>query len=118
MRVHIHLLSVPCYDLYLFIVICIFPADTLTSDLIVNAEFNVRSKPDCGGTAYENQNRSWFYFSIFGGEASRVCKINVVNMNKQAKLYTQGMQPVMRVGEGPSAKWERIREPVTHFVII
>lgn len=92
-----------------------FVPDTLASDNIVTAEFNVRTRPDCGGTVYENQNRSWFYFSIHGGDPSRVCKINVVNMNKQAKLYTQGMQPVVRIGEAP-AKWERMRESPTHFV--
>lgn len=96
----------------------IFPfPDTLANDGI-NVEFNVRAKPDCGGTVYENQNRSWFYFSIHGGLPSRACKINVVNMNKQSKLYTQGMQPVMRVGDGPNAKWERLREPLTHVVSI
>lgn len=107
--------------------------DILPSENIVNVEFNVWTRPDCGGTEYENLNRSWFLFSIHGklirglgrqystkydsfagGEAHKVCKIHVVNLNKQAKLFSQGMHPVMRVGEtGP---FERMKESPTFFV--
>lgn len=36
-----------------------------------------------------------------------MCKLNIVNMNKQAKLFSQGMHPVIRVGD--TGKWERIK---------
>lgn len=29
-------------------------------------EFNIWTKPDCYGTPYENQNRTWFYFGVKG----------------------------------------------------
>lgn len=35
-------------------------------------------------------------------------------MNKQAKLYTHGMQPVFRVGE--KGKWERVKDKTVHCV--
>lgn len=38
-------------------------------------------------------------------------KLNLVNLNKQAKLFSQGMHPVMRVG--PNGKWERTKEKPT-----
>ncbi|KAG2468604.1 CBPC5 protein, partial [Polypterus senegalus] len=56
-------------------------------------EFNVWNKPDCAETEFENGNRSWFYFSVRGGTPGKLIKINVMNMNKQSKLYSQGMAP-------------------------
>lgn len=45
---------------------------------------------------------------------NKVCKINVVNLNKQAKLFSQGMHPVTRIGDtGP---FERMKESPTFFV--
>ncbi|WAR24219.1 CBPC5-like protein [Mya arenaria] len=52
-------------------------------------EFNVWTKPDCAGTEFENGNRSWFYFGIRGWNPGRLIKINIVNMNRQGKLYSQ-----------------------------
>ncbi|XP_063156044.1 cytosolic carboxypeptidase-like protein 5 isoform X5 [Candoia aspera] len=72
-------------------------------------EFNVWTKPDCGDTEYENGNRSWFYFSVRGGMPGKLIKIHIVNMNKQTKLYSQGMTPLVKtVPIRP--RWERIRE--------
>ncbi|XP_055322392.1 cytosolic carboxypeptidase-like protein 5 isoform X2 [Sitodiplosis mosellana] len=73
----------------------------------VAVELNLWTKPDCAGTEYENLNRSWFFFSIQGGEPNKVCKLNIVNLNKQSKLFSQGMHPVIRVGE--TGKWERTK---------
>ncbi|XP_054845280.1 cytosolic carboxypeptidase-like protein 5 isoform X2 [Eublepharis macularius] len=72
-------------------------------------EFNVWTKPDCADTEYENGNRSWFYFSVKGGMPGKMIKIHIVNMNKQTKLYSQGMAPLVKtVPIRP--RWERIRE--------
>lgn len=38
-------------------------------------------------------------------------KLNLVNLNKQAKLFSQGMHPVMR--HGATGKWERTKEKPT-----
>lgn len=29
-----------------------------------NYEFNIWTKPDCSGTEFVNNNRSWFYFGV------------------------------------------------------
>ncbi|XP_058020663.1 cytosolic carboxypeptidase-like protein 5 isoform X3 [Ahaetulla prasina] len=72
-------------------------------------EFNVWTKPDCGDTEYENGNRSWFYFSVRGGIPGKLIKIHIVNMNKQTKLYSQGMTPLVKTVP-IKPRWERIRE--------
>ncbi|XP_070591063.1 cytosolic carboxypeptidase-like protein 5 isoform X8 [Erythrolamprus reginae] len=72
-------------------------------------EFNVWTKPDCGDTEYENGNRSWFYFSVRGGMPGKLIKIHIVNMNKQTKLYSQGMTPLVKTVP-IKPRWERIRE--------
>lgn len=33
---------------------------------VIDAEFNIWTKPDCFGTEYENANRTWFYFGMKG----------------------------------------------------
>ncbi|XP_062979748.1 cytosolic carboxypeptidase-like protein 5 isoform X2 [Elgaria multicarinata webbii] len=72
-------------------------------------EFNVWTKPDCGDTEYENGNRSWFYFSVKGGVPGKLVKIHIVNMNKQTKLYSQGMAPLVKTVPA-RPRWERVRE--------
>ncbi|XP_006880663.1 PREDICTED: cytosolic carboxypeptidase-like protein 5 [Elephantulus edwardii] len=75
-------------------------------------EFNVWTRPDCAETEFENGNRSWFYFSVRGGIPGKLIKINIMNMNKQSKLYSQGMAPFVRtVPTRP--RWERIRDRPT-----
>lgn len=80
----------------------------------VHAEFNLWTRPDCHGTAFENSNRTWFYFSIRGGEKNQVVKLNVMNLNKQAKLFSQGMHPVVK--NGSNAKWERMKEKPSFYL--
>ncbi|XP_027007474.2 cytosolic carboxypeptidase-like protein 5 isoform X3 [Tachysurus fulvidraco] len=72
-------------------------------------EFNVWTKPDCADTEFENGNRSWFYFSVRGVQPGKLLKINVMNMNKQSKLYSQGMAPFVRTFP-VKMRWERVRE--------
>ncbi|XP_061560196.1 cytosolic carboxypeptidase-like protein 5 isoform X2 [Phycodurus eques] len=72
-------------------------------------EFNVWTQPDCAGTEHENGNRSWFHFSVHGVAPGKLLKINVMNMNNQRKLYSQGMTPLVRTSPGKN-KWERIRD--------
>ncbi|XP_041357946.1 cytosolic carboxypeptidase-like protein 5 isoform X2 [Gigantopelta aegis] len=72
-------------------------------------EFNVWTKPDASGTEFENANRSWFYFGVRGWSPGRLIKINILNMNRQGKLYSQGYAPLTRTVPGKH-KWERIRD--------
>ncbi|XP_056604967.1 cytosolic carboxypeptidase-like protein 5 isoform X1 [Triplophysa dalaica] len=72
-------------------------------------EFNVWTKPDCANTEFENSNRSWFYFSVRGMPPGKLLKVNVMNMNKQSKLYSQGMTPLVR-SVPVKTRWERVRE--------
>lgn len=80
----------------------------------VDVEFNLWTRPDCHGTPFENSNRTWFYFSIRGGEKNQLVKMNVMNLNKQAKLFSQGMHPVIK--HGSNGKWERMKEKPSFYV--
>ncbi|KAI4882983.1 hypothetical protein NFI96_015784 [Prochilodus magdalenae] len=82
-----------------------------TGNLLAHAdfEFNVWTKPDCADTEFENGNRSWFYFSVRGVLPGKLLKINVKNMNKQSKLYSQGMAPFVRTLP-VKMRWERVRD--------
>uniref|UniRef100_A0A1A7XB80 Cytosolic carboxypeptidase-like protein 5 n=1 Tax=Iconisemion striatum TaxID=60296 RepID=A0A1A7XB80_9TELE len=82
------------------------------SHLTPDCEFNVWTQPDCAGTEYENGNRSWFYFSVRGATPGKLLKINVMNMNNQRKLYSQGMAPLVRTLPGKN-RWERVRDRPT-----
>ncbi|XP_033113661.1 cytosolic carboxypeptidase-like protein 5 isoform X2 [Anneissia japonica] len=75
-------------------------------------EYNVWTSPDCEGTEFENGNRSWFHFAVKGGPMNKLLKINIMNMNRQGKLYNQGMAPMVKVLP-QKPKWERIRERPT-----
>jgi len=72
-------------------------------------EFNVQTKPDCAGTEHENGNRSWFYFGVRGYQSGKLIRINITNMNRQGKLYSQGMAPMVRQPPHKS-KWARVRD--------
>ncbi|XP_063297985.1 cytosolic carboxypeptidase-like protein 5 isoform X1 [Pelobates fuscus] len=82
----------------------------------VDYEFNVWTKPDCANSEYENGNRSWFYFSVRGGVPGKLIKINIMNLNKQSKLYSQGMAPLVRTVPIRS-RWERVRERPTFQMV-
>ncbi|XP_073529725.1 cytosolic carboxypeptidase-like protein 5 isoform X1 [Phyllobates terribilis] len=79
-------------------------------------EFNVWTRPDCAETEYENGNRSWFFFSVRGGAPGKQIKINIMNMNKQSKLYGQGMAPFVRTVPIRS-RWERVRDRPTFQMV-
>nr|AMO02543.1 cytosolic carboxypeptidase-like protein [Tityus serrulatus] len=79
-------------------------------------EFNIWIHADCAGTPYENTNRTWFHFGIQGGYPETLIKINIVNMNRQIKLFGYGMTPVYRIVPGKE-KWNRIsRKPIIQGV--
>lgn len=59
--------------------------------------------------------RSWFYFSVKGTAPGKILKINVMNMNNQRKLYSQGMAPLVRTLPGKN-RWERVRDRPTSEV--
>lgn len=59
--------------------------------------------------------RSWFYFSVRGAAPGKILKINVMNMNNQRKLYSQGMAPLVRTLPGKN-RWERVRDRPTSEV--
>ncbi|XP_047098849.1 cytosolic carboxypeptidase-like protein 5 [Schistocerca piceifrons] len=86
-----------------------------SGDEVPDFEFNIWTRPDCYGTEFENSNRTWFYFGIKGGAPFAVVKLNIVNLNKQSKMYSQGMAPVYRIVPGRNS-WDRIKEKPT-FVI-
>ncbi|XP_039916266.1 cytosolic carboxypeptidase-like protein 5 [Hirundo rustica] len=79
-------------------------------------EFNVWTQPDCAHTEYENSNRSWFYFSVRGGAPGKLIKLHILNMNKQSRLYAQGMTPFVRTLP-VRPRWERIRQRPSFQVV-
>lgn len=52
-----------------------------------------------------------------GGLPCTDVKLNVVNLNKQGKLYNQGMAPVYKISPGPN-RWERVRDYLSFDVSI
>lgn len=54
---------------------------------------------------------------ITGGVPFALVKLNIVNLNRQSKMYSQGMAPVFRVSPGRN-HWERIREKPTFNVSV
>ncbi|KDR22169.1 Cytosolic carboxypeptidase-like protein 5, partial [Zootermopsis nevadensis] len=78
-------------------------------------EFNIWTKPDCAGTEFENSNRTWFYFGIKGGAPFVLVKLNIVNLNRQSKMYSQGMAPVFRTVPGRN-HWDRVKEKPSYTV--
>ncbi|XP_069014709.1 cytosolic carboxypeptidase-like protein 5 [Embiotoca jacksoni] len=98
------------------------PSDTASigsssgSNITPDYEFNVWTQPDCAGTEHENGNRSWFFFSVRGAAPGKLLKINVMNMNNQRKLYSQGMAPLVRTLPGKN-RWERIRDRPTSEIV-
>lgn len=76
-------------------------------------EFNMWTRPDCAGTEFENGNRTWFYFGVQASEAGVLVRLNLINLNKQGKMYNQGMAPVTRTLPG-KPQWERIRDRPVH----
>ncbi|XP_064002565.1 cytosolic carboxypeptidase-like protein 5 isoform X2 [Pogoniulus pusillus] len=85
------------------------PAGRASALPAADYEFNVWTRPDCAHTEYENGNRSWFYFSVRGGAPGKLIKLHILNMNKQSRLYSQGMSPFVRTLP-VRPRWERIRE--------
>lgn len=83
--------------------------------LVPDFEYNLWTSRDCGGTSYENSNRTWFYFGVKGCQPSKLVKFTIMNMNKQGKLYNQGMTPLVKVVPGRN-KWERLRDRPSHEV--
>ncbi|XP_063912937.1 cytosolic carboxypeptidase-like protein 5 isoform X1 [Zophobas morio] len=83
---------------------------------IPDAEFNLWTRPDCCGTEFENGNRTWFYFGVKAHSPSLLVRLNIVDLNRQGKMYSQGMAPVYRVVPG-KPQWERIRDKPIHNTV-
>ncbi|KAL1505914.1 hypothetical protein ABEB36_005363 [Hypothenemus hampei] len=91
----------------------VLPSETALSKQnkieMFDAEFNIWTKPDCHGTEYENGNRTWFHFGIKAPSPGLLVKLNLVDLNRQGKMYSQGMAPVYRIVPG-KPKWDRIQD--------
>lgn len=84
---------------------------------IPDAEFNLWTKPDCCGTEFENGNRTWFYFGIKAHSPCLLVRLNIVDLNRQGRMYSQGMAPVFKVVPG-KMQWERIRDKPIYNVSV
>ncbi|EFA12270.1 cytosolic carboxypeptidase-like protein 5 isoform X1 [Tribolium castaneum] len=84
-------------------------SSTKSTPEVPDAEFNLWTKPDCCGTEFENGNRTWFYFGVKAHSPCLLVRLNIVDLNRQGKMYSQGMAPVYRTVPG-KMQWERIRD--------
>lgn len=81
-------------------------------------EFNLWTSPDASGTIYENGNRTWFYFSVRGGSLlNKTLRFNIMNLNRQSRLYSQGLNPFFRVSHGKHSTWQRVKDRATYETV-
>ncbi|XP_017877708.1 cytosolic carboxypeptidase-like protein 5 isoform X3 [Ceratina calcarata] len=83
------------------------------SDDIPDYEFNLWTKHDCHGTQFQNNNRTWFYFGVKVNSPGAYIKFNIMNLNKQLKMFSQGMCPVFKTIPG-HLHWQRIHDKPTY----
>ncbi|XP_035742239.1 cytosolic carboxypeptidase-like protein 5 isoform X1 [Vespa mandarinia] len=88
---------------------------SLNSDETFDYEFNLWTKYDCHGTEYQNNNRTWFYFGVKACAPGICVRFNIVNLNKQVRMFSQGMCPVYKIIPG-QLHWERIHDRPTYKV--
>ncbi|XP_026296190.1 cytosolic carboxypeptidase-like protein 5 [Apis mellifera] len=86
---------------------------SLNSEDTIDYEFNLWTKHDCHGTQFQNNNRTWFYFGVKTNTPNVYIKFNIINLNKQVKMFSQGMCPVFKIVPG-HLHWERIRDKPTY----
>lgn len=73
-------------------------------------ELHVWTSPDCEGSRFEAQSRTWFHFAVRGVPAGVELTVTVHNMNAQPKLFKHGHRPVFR-NEG-AVVWTRVLKGV------
>ena len=78
--------------------------------------FELTTAADCAGMACVTGYRTWFYYVVRGAKKDLNLTMVVSNMNPQTKMFNQGMKPCYKVGDGPSAKWERLPSDISHSV--
>ncbi|XP_043492312.1 cytosolic carboxypeptidase-like protein 5 isoform X2 [Polistes fuscatus] len=88
---------------------------SLSSDETSDYEFNLWTKYDCHGTEYQNNNRTWFYFGVKACSPGICVRFNIINLNKQVRMFSQGMCPVYKIIPG-QLHWERIHDKPTYKV--
>ena len=79
-------------------------------------EFCVWTRPDCAGTPYESNCRTWFHFFVTGVPRGTTLTIVVMNMNKQKGLYKNDYRPVVRTLPS-QPEWRRTEQPVAYSAI-
>ncbi|XP_063718437.1 cytosolic carboxypeptidase-like protein 5 isoform X2 [Symsagittifera roscoffensis] len=90
------------------------PSGGAFSSTVPDLEVNCWTRRDAAGTEFENGNRTWFYFAVKGAPSGKYVKMNMMNLNRQFRLFQQGMCPVYRVlPQKPN--WDRIREKPTYM---
>ena len=85
---------------------------------IPDLEFRCHVAPDMFKTAFENKNSSWFHFRVRGAQGKCI-RFNMMNLNRHAKLFNQGMAPVWMAHDKSEIlpnilihpeKWQRVQE--------
>jgi len=89
---------------------------------IPDLEFRCHVAPDMFKTAFENRNSSWFHFRVRGAQGKCI-RFNMMNLNRHAKLFNQGMAPVWMAHDKSEIlpnilinpeKWQRVQSVFSH----
>lgn len=79
---------------------------------VTHNEFMLFTRRDCSGSANERATRTWFYFGVSGHSATDLVMMQVMNLNKQGRLYSQDYRPVFWCAS--MAEWQPLRLKVTY----
>lgn len=78
-----------------------------------SSDFELRTERDAANTEFATENRSWFYFGVHGHRAGAFLGFDVVDLNKQAKLFNMEMRPVVCC-PAAGVRWQRVKSK-PHF---
>ena len=112
--VYAYQVSGSCYKMVRIVSVCVLFHTVI---LLMSAQYNTVLSYFSNGWMMLLCSRSWFYFGIRGWTPNRLIKINIMNMNRQGKLYSQGHMPFSRILPG-QPKWQRIRDKPSYEVSV
>eukprot|EP00983_Pelagomonas_calceolata_P078695 1154344-Pelagomonas_calceolata.AAC.1 len=73
----------------------------------VQQEVQLWTRKDCQGTDYERGTRSWFHFGVSGHSSGDWVALNIMNINKQGKLFGQDYRPWFWCASMP--EWQPVK---------
>ncbi|KAF5825833.1 hypothetical protein DUNSADRAFT_6610 [Dunaliella salina] len=96
----------------------VFRADFDSANLLYvrqgnsNCEVQLWTRQDCQGTEHERGTRSWFHFGVSGHGPGDWVALNIMNINKQGKLFGQDYRPWF--WRASMAEWQPVNSKVIY----